>query len=886
MNFNSNIQDMTVGDLQQVVMQVMSQIGPGMDMGPMGGFGTGFAPSAGRMQEMQFQLMQTQALMRELSTLDSRAGRMATMTSELLHGEGHAPSEAMLQTWGTFLNRPEVAGLTGGSIFDFGLGVQNMMRGGMRLDGVNIFDNTQLGRQMTSEVVREMQDYFFTEGGGARLERTQGFDRTELGQMASFMGQRGAFAGLELGAAGPDGVQLNPRAIRAMGDIVSDGAEMFRELRDLFGDRDIHELVQLAEQISRENLGAPGAPAELTNRLRAARRQARAFGVPEVTGLELQVQTADLFEQLGFGGRTAGRFGESVTEFAMGAAQSQSAIQHAAAEDDRHFQGLSMPEIVAREAQGIASMATDHDMGPLAVAARMLGAGAFDHDTALRDRVRRGISSGDIAGIEAATGIDLASELALRGGTQRVMDGMSPEMHRLMESGMRSELQDRLPGAADRFIGQLGMSSSNRGRDQILQDTLVTMEGETTERLITALGSGDMDAVAAALAGDAGLDDHEAERRTQFLGRMTERQRAALGSDIARLRDAASDMDVFGPTEGTRRALRLRTVAARDVTETAPAGPQDFIGQMIARLRGDTTRTDARIMESLGEDDRGEFSVEGTVTEEDIDRLKALELDVDVDVGDSRAATMHSLLARDDVVIRRHATESGERLDTFDVAKRSSFDSSKRDYDALRGIASRLALFDDANLTDDLEELGFASGILEEWNRRYWDTDDPDERDRIRQEMTDFVDGAMQEKQEELFEHARLGGESAVDAFKRGGGMDFLREQRLAARGGLAEQEAILKRLDILSSDNASDAAKRAASMHLGDVDPEETRESAKMQIEELQERLKYLDGVHKDIAQHRGGDGGQATMTVELIYDDRMIGTLRKKFSQEDDEG
>lgn len=888
-NTNDNVQDMTVGDLQGVIMQAMGMLGPGMNMGAMGGFGTGFAPTAGRMQQMQFELMQTQALMRELASRDLRAVSLANRTTDLLRGPGETSGEFGRQAWGTLINRPEIAALAGGSIFDFGLGVQNILRGGVSLDGTNVFRNDELGRMMTADVTNHLQRHFFTETGGARLTRTHGFDLTELGQISSFLGQRGAFAGMDLGTIEDGVVNVRPEAIRAMGSIVEDGAEMFRELRDLFGDRSIQELVQVAEQVTRENLGAPGAPAELANRLRNVRQQARASGMPELTVLEMQVQAADIFEQLGFGGRSSARMGAEVTTGVAFAERKLQEAQNAAAAAGRHFQAPSMPELVSQNIQAMASMASDFDMGPLAVAARMWDAGAFGDDPAIQDRVRSMISRGDIGGIEALTGVDLAGELHLRGGTARVMEGLSSRGLSLMTSGIQYELDERLPGAANRFLGEMGMLRGDERHDTLLRDTLLGFEAPTTEALITALttGEGDIEDI---LTADMSLTRDEAARHVGYLERLDDEGRAAVGARIARARDAAADMDVFGVTRGTRRAAALETIASAEMLETAPTGPQDFVRQVLGRVLGSETETATAVMGILREEDRHRFSVEGEITQEDIDALERLGVrDVgrlaELGVGGDRAEMMHGLVELEGDQLRglRVTDQSGAFTGEIDFARAEAFETFAGRARDLGTISKRMDfLLEGDVLPGPLRER--MSERMAELGEEFF-TAEPEDRDAILARMENLSRTAFSAYKDDVFDVLRLGDEDTHQRFVSAGGLDILQDKSTELRGRILKDSQIVSALDVLD-DESIQGRRRARAMErlegLEGFDAEDTselRETVTDRMKGLEERLKEVLEIRREVAGGQGDD--KAVLEVEIMLSDSWVGKLYKKIQE-----
>lgn len=307
----------------------------------------GFEANAGAggamtvMQEM-WRLHQTQAgldRMRYAMTNDGRTQGMADLASRMLTGGSLAQLQASNPGMAGLMTNLSAAfnglGLYGGgspaSMMDSIYG--GVSRGGFQMRGANpMMAQTLRGPgSLTDQISRQMfdsvQGQFFAPSGAAYQNRTQGLNRSELGDVFSMMSQQGSFAGLAAGRLETmdlGGMRRLAEKARKAGDAATlerlgdmsytglsaegiptfevtnipegtiqtvsrkmqDMAKTLGGLRDLFQGASMREVAREAERLSGVNLSAPGGVQEAGRRLESARLTARAYGIDERRFLE------------------------------------------------------------------------------------------------------------------------------------------------------------------------------------------------------------------------------------------------------------------------------------------------------------------------------------------------------------------------------------------------------------------------------------------------------------------------------------------------------------------------------------------------------------------------------------------------------------------------
>ncbi len=194
-----------------------------------------------------------------------RSRALAGMTARALAGKN---AEQWLQTdngklaqlsIGGMLNSNMLQGYTGGSDLNLAFGMQNAIGRGMR---ATYGGSQQMfsGRGFMNDLVTEklfdrVQDQFYGPAGAARLQHTGGFDRNQIGQMFSELGNRGAFTGMNIGelkqaADGKSEFVLDDGVASKIGNLATQALKTVRTLTNITGNKDIRAMMDLAEKVT------------------------------------------------------------------------------------------------------------------------------------------------------------------------------------------------------------------------------------------------------------------------------------------------------------------------------------------------------------------------------------------------------------------------------------------------------------------------------------------------------------------------------------------------------------------------------------------------------------------------------------------------------------
>lgn len=169
-----------------------------MDAGSLSGvMSSGFAPFFGGAQRNMARNMRSQDMVRRISEDNERVNAAVTWMGRQganLNPEARKTTKQLLSSmWNSQFFSEHV----GGSDIDLAFGIQNAVQAsGFRVAGQRVMGSGPVSDQLTMDMWKGADKYFF-EGGFGNLRRTQGFDRTQIGQIASALGARGAFAGMD-----------------------------------------------------------------------------------------------------------------------------------------------------------------------------------------------------------------------------------------------------------------------------------------------------------------------------------------------------------------------------------------------------------------------------------------------------------------------------------------------------------------------------------------------------------------------------------------------------------------------------------------------------------------------------------------------------------------
>lgn len=208
----------------------------------------------------------------------------------------------------TMINQTELGGLLGGDTTALAHGALSMARAGVGLDESSSFSAAMgdivdpMRHQTSTTITKSVMDYMTDpETGLPILERTQGQSFDTIGKLLDHMQESGAVRTDQLinSVNTKDGtVDFNKGELDKLNKNLTQGAELFRNLTDVFGSRDFNELLDQAKRLGGLNLQDPSSIGRSLTTIRNARGIAQAIGGDERRLLGLVAQQADTFTQV------------------------------------------------------------------------------------------------------------------------------------------------------------------------------------------------------------------------------------------------------------------------------------------------------------------------------------------------------------------------------------------------------------------------------------------------------------------------------------------------------------------------------------------------------------------------------------------------------------
>jgi hypothetical protein len=311
---------------------------------PSGGQFGGFNPSMNDYARRSIRQANENAMMKEILLGDQRAKMQAALIQNTM-GAKNQMGDAGVLGISSIINSRMASGLMGGSRLDMFAGMNTgfansgtvRMVGGQ--NGVGDFYGSG-GSMMafSKQVMDETEKYFFNPMGGARLGRTKGLNRSDFGKLMAEFGASGAMSGWGEyenvpGAGGKSTMKVSDATITKSKDLMSKGAEVIGQLKDILGDQSMSELIGAMNSLAGGTISSVEKLQTVRKRLDAIKSMASQSGGSAEAFMSMHAQQAAAFRGVGFGegasatmamhsmGRTAGMLG-SLSE-ARGYASSQ-----------------------------------------------------------------------------------------------------------------------------------------------------------------------------------------------------------------------------------------------------------------------------------------------------------------------------------------------------------------------------------------------------------------------------------------------------------------------------------------------------------------------------------------------------------------------------------
>jgi hypothetical protein len=312
---------------------------------PFGGFNPSQAQYLLRMQDARNRT----ATHAQIIQQDPRAQFLAGIWNQNM-GQSGAPSNRQLLMAGTLANSQALSGLFGGSRLDMYSGIhsglQNM--GGMRFGGELVRGAGNVTGITAQALMNQMESQMFSNTGGARLHRTGGLDRGQLGRVAAYVGASGGFGDLGnmgtmhtvtranraqlmdraraqgdmgfvrdleaipdsalAGNRGVQALQLSQEARARFNSTMQEYAQVVGSIRDIMGDIGDNHLFRALEDLA--GFSGVGAAGAAQSRLGRIRQMSTASGAPAEGLIATFTQLSQAGRAMGFGSQHAATMAE------------------------------------------------------------------------------------------------------------------------------------------------------------------------------------------------------------------------------------------------------------------------------------------------------------------------------------------------------------------------------------------------------------------------------------------------------------------------------------------------------------------------------------------------------------------------------------------------
>lgn len=603
---------------------------------------------------------------------DARAQFVARMSAGVFGGNAHGANnwmqeqgKAAAQAAGMVINNGAVSGLMGGSILDQYVGINS----GLAASGQMKFGSTSshpggyssgggaLNDTAARILVQRQQEEFFNSTGGARLDKTFGLNRSELGGVASYIGMNGGFSGMQMGrmhqirnegeykaamekASASSNTQMmaDLKAMRtdasgnnvnfenapgqvmeitaeqsnAINSKISKGAEAMASIKDILGGRPALELMASIEKLSGVDVNAMDGYSQAKARVDRVKNFADTHGMSAQGVMREQLTIASQLEGMGVEGSAAAVASERIQ------ARSQVAF------DENNVRNLALSE------RGIASKKFSRDqlnamgVGDVALIGKEFSTvssamAAMNTRTDLGEEAKANIQAG-IDAVSNATGDtpaerhrnQKAAMVRLKKIYSDSTNGDSLDNYKdfALSAGSAGQMADIALGEGNardkenvaKYTKQLD-KSYGKGTSKAIAEFQTTLSMDTQSAIQKALANGDTDTANRLIQEADGLDAADKFNLTKVMAEQAGSPQSA--KSFAAAMDAGSAIVaqkglLAGSTSKQARnradALKAQNFFASKEFGTGKS-PQDVIANLREGLLGGTQITDEMKME-------------------------------------------------------------------------------------------------------------------------------------------------------------------------------------------------------------------------------------------------------------------------------------------------
>ena len=412
---------------------------------------SGFAPNISEMAFARDRNLRMQTMGMDAYRESGRVNLFTDMFAK--GGQDNIYRRSFQQMMGTVLNMPDVASHFGGSDIDMLFGAQNLVQAsGMRIGGTRMFGGGPLSDRIAYDVA-VASERFFSPGGISRLERTQGYDRTQIAQVMSIMGQKGAYTDFNLGgnidmSGGKPVITYDQGATQKVAMATSETLKALRSVQDVVGDRGMQEIINIAQNIAGAAFTSTKQAAKLgvqiQSQMRELKSMSTAFGMSPMAMLQFQGNISEGLTQLGFSGSTGAAFAPEISRVAL----LQQNVSRAFTDTSNIY---TTPTTMAGAAAGMsvrmASLSEDYKMRGYVLGQALMKAGVIKDPGLQKLLLSRNPSDAQLEtiyqGVSNFTGGSVDAGLEGLGGYFKALSGLSPEARARVGATSSGLLMDR-----------------------------------------------------------------------------------------------------------------------------------------------------------------------------------------------------------------------------------------------------------------------------------------------------------------------------------------------------------------------------------------------------------------------------------------------------------
>ncbi len=581
---------------------------PGMS----GAAGFGFSPGQSESAWLRDRALRQQTYALDIGRESMRNQAFANILAQ--NRPDNAWRQSGMQLFSTMMNSPQFAAMTGGSDFDLFAGAQAAAgASGFRIGGARTFGGGALSDRVAYDIWKTADASFFDRNGVARMEQTQGFDRTQLGQLFSVMGQRGAWSGMNLGGAvtmdgGKYSVKYDEGALAKIPEAMSDAAKALRMVQDVVGGRPMQELIKISENIAGVAAGSAQFASQVQKRMAGVMAMS-SFGINPMAAMNFQGSIAEGMTALGFSGATGAAVSPEIMRNAF--------MNQVASRDFAKTAGFyTTPTTAAAGAAGMMAasdaMMKDHRMQGLALGQYMADKGLIK-DAGLLGLLNQGTPSEATLeeiykGVRVASGGNIAGALAGFGGMKKVLGALSPDAMDRYASASTNTLLNR---STDQRL-RANLRSQGQMIDQFTGSPALRAAAISEQAWLASTLETENQGKFAGIVGSAATDDQKRQRLRALLATdlgaegmsstdITNRVEAAVSQSayygqVFGLSASFRELDsTMGLSKGTRaRFNRIIDVGGNIFSNQTPVG--DMTGDVLRGFFNSATPDTEKLM--------------------------------------------------------------------------------------------------------------------------------------------------------------------------------------------------------------------------------------------------------------------------------------------------